>query len=42
VKKAVDALSADELVSDRDGHLVVSDPFFAAWLRPAAGLEPTS
>jgi hypothetical protein len=41
VKKAVDALAADELVADRDGHLAVSDPFFAAWLRPAAGLEPT-
>ena len=42
VKKAVDAIAADELISDRDGHLAVSDPFFAAWLRPAAGLEPTT
>ena len=40
VKKAVDALAADELVAERDGRLSVADPFFAAWLRPAASLEP--
>ena len=40
VKKAVDALEADEMVTLRDGRPAVADPFFAAWLRPAAGLEP--
>ena len=40
VKKAVDALAANELVAERDGRLSVADPFFAAWLRPAASLEP--
>jgi hypothetical protein len=33
VKKALDALSADELVTVTGGHHSVSDPFFAAWLR---------
>jgi hypothetical protein len=33
VKKAVDSLSADELITGADSHPAVSDPFFAAWLR---------
>jgi hypothetical protein len=40
VKRAVDALEADEIVTLRDGRPAVADPFFAAWLRPAAGHEP--
>jgi hypothetical protein len=40
VKKAVDTLEADEIVTVRDGRPAVADPFFAAWLRPAGGLEP--
>ena len=37
VKKAIDALAADETVVQRDGRWVVGDPFFAAWLRQATG-----
>ena len=37
VKKAIDALADDETVVRRDGHWVVADPFFAAWLRQASG-----
>lgn len=33
VKKALTVLEDAELVARRDGVLVVSDPFFAAWLR---------
>lgn len=33
VKKALAVLEGAELVARRDGALVVSDPFFAAWLR---------
>lgn len=33
VRRAVEALSADETVALRDRALVVADPFFAEWLR---------
>lgn len=33
VRKALEALQADELVVVRDGEHRVADPFFAAWLR---------
>ena len=33
VRKALEALQADELVVVRDGSYLVADPFFAAWLR---------
>jgi hypothetical protein len=33
VRKALEALQADELVVVRDGTYQVADPFFAAWLR---------
>ena len=39
VKKAIEALEADEIVATRDGRPGVADPFFTAWLRPAARLE---
>lgn len=37
VKKAVDSLLADELITGVDGPPIVSDPFFAAWLRESPG-----
>lgn len=40
VKRAVDALDEDELVARREGRPAVADPFFAAWLKAAAGPEP--
>lgn len=40
VKRALDALEADELVASRDQGPAVADPFFAAWLRPAGGPDP--
>lgn len=33
VRKALTVLFADDVVVERDGRLVVGDPFFAAWLR---------
>ena len=30
----------DEIVTLRDGRPAVADPFFGAWLHPAAGHEP--
>jgi hypothetical protein len=36
VRRALEALIADELVSSRDGTYRVANPFFAAWLREAA------
>lgn len=36
VGKAISVLQSDELIIARDGTLVVSDPFFAAWLRQSA------
>lgn len=36
VRKAVDALEADEVIVSRDGALAVGDPFFAAWLRASS------
>lgn len=33
MRKAIDALEADEVVIPRGGTLVVSDPFLARWLR---------
>lgn len=39
VKKVLDTLIGDELIARRDGRLEITDPFFAAWLRPAAALE---
>lgn len=33
VRRAVEALEADETICRRDGALMVSDPFFAEWLR---------
>jgi Predicted ATPase (AAA+ superfamily) len=33
VRRALDALIADELVTRRQGHYQVFDPFFAAWLK---------
>jgi hypothetical protein len=33
VRRAIEALGADETISDRQGALVVTDPFFAEWLR---------
>jgi hypothetical protein len=39
VKRAVDALVGEEVVTAREAGLTVADPFFAAWLRPAGGLE---
>jgi hypothetical protein len=33
VRRAIEALSADETLSERQGALVVADPFFAEWLR---------
>ena len=33
VKKALDSLYADELITGVDRHPALSDPFFAAWLR---------
>jgi uncharacterized protein len=36
VRKAIDALLADELVVVRDGRHCVASPFFAAWLRQTA------
>jgi hypothetical protein len=33
VRKALQPLLQNEDVMERDGHLVVADPFFAAWLR---------
>lgn len=36
VRKAVQALEADELVTVRDGRLVVADPFLRAWLAGVA------
>jgi len=35
VRRALDALVADELVVRRDGVYRVVNPFFAAWLRQA-------
>ncbi|MGH9041877.1 MAG: AAA family ATPase [Acidimicrobiia bacterium] len=40
VKKAIEAVEADEVVTTRDGRPAVADPFFTAWLRPAARLDP--
>lgn len=40
VKRAVDSLDEDEILVVRDGPPSVADPFFAAWLRAAAGPEP--
>jgi hypothetical protein len=33
VRRAIEALGADETLAERDGALVVADPFFAEWLR---------
>jgi hypothetical protein len=33
VRRAIEALGADETLSERQGALVVADPFFAEWLR---------
>ncbi len=33
VRRAIEALSAEETLSQRQGGLVVTDPFFAEWLR---------
>ena len=35
VRRALDALVADELVVRRDGVYRVANPFFVAWLRQA-------
>lgn len=37
VKRTIDALEADELIVRHDRTWRIADPFFAAWLRPAAG-----
>lgn len=36
VSRAVEAMREDEVLDERDGVLVVADPFFAAWLREHA------
>ncbi|MGO9151516.1 MAG: AAA family ATPase [Acidimicrobiales bacterium] len=33
VRRAIEALGAHEVISERQGALVVADPFFAEWLR---------
>ena len=33
VRKALSPLMADDVMVERDGRLVIADPFFAAWLR---------
>jgi hypothetical protein len=33
VRRAIEALSAEDILTERDGALVIADPFFAEWLR---------
>lgn len=39
VKRVLDTLESEELVAYRQGAWSIDDPFFAAWLRPAASSE---